>query len=210
MNVQQFIDHKTTCPICNNKVLNFSFISKKQILHRDGDNLLVIFDLNPIKKGQKRYKVGYSINKITNRFHIEFYESDSIDEKYYNEVPLFLMDRFVNFHENQHEFKLYKECFICKTYSYQSQYFKLDLLKHEIEDIQIESESFSYLHRYNNKQYSIVVRNYEDKSSFNVVWRLNILGYNKTKEFALTDVARLDCSDLDKLGDRLINLMLFS
>lgn len=208
MNVQEFIDHRTSCPICGNTTLNLSFNTlKRQVLHRDAERLLVIFDLNSTKKGQKNYKAGFSIDKITNEFYVDFYDYSTIDETYVDASPVFLLNRFKNHNQNMNEYKFYKTCLICNCYNYQSQYFKMDLQSRFIENLEIEHEVFSFKHDYCDKKYSITLRNESLKeSSFNICMLPTVTG----KEFIKFNMPLINFTTPQEVGDRLIKLLVFS
>jgi hypothetical protein len=203
MKVQDFINYQTVCPVCENNTLNLNFLSKRQILHRDGERLIVIFDLGSLKKGQKHYKVGYSIDKQTNDFCIEFYDKDSIDYKYYNEAPLFLLNRFREYNDSQQVYRFYKHCLVCKGYSYSSKYFRLDLSNPNLGEINVDYEVFNYLHMYNNKQYNVVIRNEYDSSSFSI-------HPPDQQEFNMFNAPRIKFTNPEEIGNKLLKLLIFS
>ena len=204
MNVQDFINYKTVCPLCDNHTLNLNFLSKRQILHRDGERLIVIFDLTSLKKGQTNYKVGYSINKQTNDFCIEFYDKGTIDYKFYESVPSFLLNRFKDFDKNQQLYRFYKHCLVCKGYNYSSDYFKLNLNTTNLGDIKVDHEVFNYLHIYNNKQYNIVVRNEQDNSSSFSIHPPD------QQEFTMFNAPRIKFTTAEEIGDKLLKLLIFT
>lgn len=206
MNVQEFINYKSICPICSNDKLHLVFKSQsKKILYRDNDRFIVIFDMKSIKKGHKSYKVGYSINKINNSFQIEFYNKTGIDETYYESVPTFLLNRFKDFNKNQFEYVFYKCCLICNSYNYQTNYFKLDLKSPFINDLHISSEFFNFNHVHLNKIYSITLKNSYNTSSFNILEIGNI-----SKDFTKFNMPLIQFTNIEEVGNRLLKLIAFS
>jgi hypothetical protein len=208
MNVQQFIDYRSSCPICSNTLLNLSFnTNKRQVLHRNGDRLLVIFNLQSTKKGQKNYKAGFSIDKLTNEFYIDFYDYTSIDETYESASPIFLLNRFKEFNKSMSDYRFYKSCLMCNCYNYQSQYFEMNLNNPVIEDLEIEHEVFSFMHKRNDKTYSILLRNeFLKESSFNI----STVPTKHGQEFIKFNLPLVNFTTTEEVGDRLLNLMIFS
>lgn len=179
-------------------------MSKKQIIHNDDKRLIIIFELNSIKKGQITYRVGYSIDKQTNDFCIEFYDKNSINDKFYHKVPIFLLKRFKEYDNNQFNYRLYKNCSSCQGYSYHSQYFTLNLSSPNLGQLNIHREFFQYLHYYNNKNYNIIIENNPNNTtSFSIInTDLNI--------FNMINVPKINFTTPEKVGNKLLKLLVFT
>lgn len=165
MNLHKFLDYRSKCPFCDDK-LSFIFHSKKkQASVEDGDDVKIIFDLKSIKKGQRNYKVEFVINRHTNSFYIEFYSKDMVP--FDNQVPAFLIKRFKDFSDNHQSFKFYKYCDNCAHYNFQSQYFELDYATQSIDEINIEMENFTFIQIEDNQRTITSMSNcYQDNETW--------------------------------------------
>jgi hypothetical protein len=148
MNLQEFIDGRTHCPICNT-VLVTQFISgRKQKTRIENDRFVVIFVMKPMQVNQPDYEVGYSFNPKDNSFHIEFYTE--WDHK--THVPMHLIEKFREFHTNllrstNGSCRFIRKCTFCNRYSRSSTHFNLELKAGKIDTLfwdglQIAYESF--------------------------------------------------------------------
>src|SRR5574339_34788 len=139
MKLREFLNYRNHCLSCG-CALNTSFHSKKRQKHSSiNDRLLIQIDLNGINKGQKHYKVGYSIDYDTNDFCIEFYDQSGL-QWYENEAPLFLIDRYKALNKNHGQYRITKHCNICNKYNYASNYFSLDYKSCNLGDVSVDSE----------------------------------------------------------------------
>jgi len=138
MNLQEFIDYRKICPLCEYP-LKLSFHSRKQQTVKYEDNrMLFLFQLNGLKKNQIDYKVGYSFGLKDNSFYVEFYTRD--EKRFENDSPEFLRIRFKELNTNLGKYCFYKHCANCECYNYSSNYFLIPLNIVHIEDIAISTE----------------------------------------------------------------------
>jgi len=95
--------------------------------------------MNSIRKGQKPYKIGFSFGMEDNSFAIEFCDAE---EKHWfeNEIPLWLIDRYRKFNQNQKDGIFYKYCSNCPGYYYSSNIIVLNHKTGFIDDLIVESE----------------------------------------------------------------------
>lgn len=142
MNLREFLEYRTICPICfSSNSLSLSFHSfKRQGYSIIDGRYLVKFDLRGIHKGQKPYKIGYSLSLDDNSFFIDFYTNTDICIE--NEAPIFLLNRFKQLDKNLKEYKIYKHCLICRRYNYSSNVFNFNYKLMNIGDLSINTEYF--------------------------------------------------------------------
>jgi hypothetical protein len=163
MNLQQFINYRKDCPICD-KQLKLAFHSKKQQSYRYEDGRLIfLFDLRALKKGQTHYKVGYSFGLEDNSYYIEFYTSK--DKRFDDEAPDFLRARFKELDKNLLAYRFFKYCPGCSCYNYFSNNF---LLKKTLTvQLGVETEYIG-MHQPIDNRYKIykLLNNYTDGVSF--------------------------------------------
>lgn len=139
MNLLEFLNYRKNC-LCCGAELKLSFHSKKKQIHTYSDNrLLVKMSLDSLKKFEKAYKVGYSIDFTTNDFCIEFYDKLGTPV-FENEVPTYLINRFKQLNTNHGSYKIYKHCTACNKYNYTSNYLSLDYKVCNLGELGIESE----------------------------------------------------------------------
>lgn len=138
MNLREFINYKTHCPLCDEQLKNV-FNSKNRIIYLKDDKFLVVIDLKSLKRGQKNYQATITVDLVTNDFHVEFqrYGGRQLGDA----TPLFLIERFRQFINNSLMCKVYSYC-NCKKYSYHSQYFDLNLKSSKLNDLILYTESF--------------------------------------------------------------------
>ena len=139
MKLREFLSYRTHCLACGSG-LNTSFHSQKKQKHSIvNDRWLVQIELNALSKGQKHYKVGYSIDHDTNDFCIEFFDQTGL-QWFENESPMFLIDRFKGLDKNHGQYRIYKHCNICRKYNYTSNHFNLDYKKANLGELTVGSE----------------------------------------------------------------------
>jgi hypothetical protein len=136
MNLQQFIDYRKNCPICDQQ-LKLVFHSKKRQSHRYEDGRLIfLFDLLPLKKKQQHYKVGYSFGLEDNSYYIEFFTKDG--KRFDDEAPDFLIERFKELDKNLLAYRFFKYCPNCSCYNYFSNNFLLKKIYTRSLDVETE------------------------------------------------------------------------
>ena len=105
------------------------FHSKKKQKHSIvNDRLMIQMDLKSLKKGQKHYKAGYSIDYDTNNFCIEFFDREG-SQWYEDKSPLFLLNKFKELDKNHGDYSIIRHCIACRKYCYTSNRFILDYIK---------------------------------------------------------------------------------
>lgn len=141
MNLQEFIDYRLLCPMCNSR-LSTGFVSKRrQNIRLEENNMTVYFPLEGINVGQKDYKVSYSFGLKDQSICVEFYTLQG--DKFYNVSHMFLIDRFKQLHTNLKLYKFYRGCTVCHQYSYGSQNFDIDLSEATYGDLKVWSEELT-------------------------------------------------------------------
>lgn len=128
---------------------------------------MIQMDLKSLKKGQKHYKVGYSIDYDTNNFCIEFFDGDG-SQWYENESPLFLINRFKNLDKYQGKYSIIKHCNMCSKYGYASNSFDLDYRTSNIGNLSVHDEYgvFFKSHYDGYKAYKLHTYYSKDESTF--------------------------------------------
>lgn len=140
MNLQEFINYRELCPICDSPI-KFSFHSrKKQRKILEDNRHVIMFELRGLKKNQKNIFFGYSINSETNDFFIDFYSSDK--NRLTDQVNMSLIERFKEYYSNAGSFRASLECNSCFRYSLISEPIEIDFESKQILPIEISTEYF--------------------------------------------------------------------
>jgi hypothetical protein len=161
MKLREFLNYRTHCLTCNSE-LNTSFHSRKQQKHKTINNrLLIQMDLKTLKKGQKHYKVGYSIDYDTNDFCIEFFDREGT--QWFNETPLFLLKRFKSLDKNHGKYFIIKYCGICNKYWYSSNSFDLDYKNANLGSLSIQDEHGVFFNHHNDGYRIYILHTFYDK-----------------------------------------------
>lgn len=139
MKLQEFIDFRKNCPICDTKLITGFHSRRKQNLKFVNDRLSVTFDLDSLNKKQKDYKVSYSFGLQDNSFCAEFHYEDG--SPFENHSPVFLIERFKELHKNLKAYKFYRGCSFCRKYCYGSKLFHIDLKSSSFYPLEVWAES---------------------------------------------------------------------
>lgn len=129
MNLQEFIDERTHCPICNTALITQFISSRKQKIKLENDRLVVVFVMKSMSVNQPDYEVGYAFNTKDNTFHIEFYS----EWDHYKHVPMHMIDKFKEFHKNLGPGRFYRKCVFCSRYAKSTVPFTLDFKTQKID-----------------------------------------------------------------------------
>lgn len=160
MNVSEFLQTKTNCPFCNEKLI-IGFSDKKPSIKYKDNRFHIMFDMKGITRSQKNYKVGYSLSLEDNSFYVELFRNDGV---IFNEmVPVSILNTFKGFHNNTSiNYFFDKKCKQCNKYSLITDYCVFDFGTQLINDIKIEYEEFIFVTPINDEYKIIVMCNYYD------------------------------------------------
>lgn len=200
MNLREFLDYRTVCPICNNNSLNVLFHSnKKQKIRRESNRFLAVFEMRGKNNKQKSYEVGYSIDEITNQFCIELY-NDKI--RIENLHLLDLLKRVREMNNNHGSFRVIKRCTNCNRYDYESNSFHFDYKNYSIGDLSIASEFFG-LCKPKEKLYKIY-RLYNDYINYKSTI---VAGFGSSASYAEVSALFPTNSNYNELQTSIINFV---
>ena len=143
MNLREFIDERTHCPICDTLLITQFISNRKQKIKMIDGRFVAIFVMKGMRVNQPDYEIGYSFDLDSNHFMVEFYsEWDN-----YGIVPLHLIEKFREFHKNLGGCKFFRKCAFCNRYTKSSTPFSLDFKNQKTDtqlwdNIQVAYESF--------------------------------------------------------------------
>lgn len=137
MKLIEFMKHGRFCPICQSNSMTLQFGISKQQYRYEENNVVFIREMRSIKKGTKNYNIGYSINRNTNQFQIEFYDGN----KKLNFIPIPILERFKELNNNiKSPFVLNRRCTNCNKYQYWSNNVLLNYKTLSIGELKINYE----------------------------------------------------------------------
>jgi hypothetical protein len=145
MNLKEFIDHRQYCPICETQLVTTFHSARKQTIKIEEHRFQVFFALDGRKSKQKQYAMAYSFDLETLQFQVEFYTKDKATR--YETAHDFLRDRFTELHKNLKQFRFIRECTFCEQYSYNTQFFTLELKTANYEPLTVSREEFGLVHQ---------------------------------------------------------------
>jgi len=143
MNLREFIDQRTNCPICDTALVTQFISNRKQKVKLIDNRFVAIFVMKALRVNQPDYEIGYSFDMDSNHFMVEFYS----EWDHYEQVPMHLIDKFKEFHKNMGGCKFYRRCTFCNRYSKSSTPFSLNFKTQKMDTelwdgIEVAYESF--------------------------------------------------------------------
>lgn len=140
MNLKEFINHRSHCPICDAK-LETKFISLRSQKTTLTDNKLsVLFNLKTLKNSLPDYQVIFDFDIDTGHFAIEF----RTEWDHTNQVPMHLIEKFREFYKNVGDCRFIRCCERCERYFLYSNKFTFKLSESRVGDLELHSENFSF------------------------------------------------------------------
>lgn len=205
MNLQEFLDYRTHCPLCDEK-LKKVFVSRTRQINKDNNNYVFVVELKSLKRGQKTFYAEIIVDTITNDFRVEFKEKDG--RAFQDHVPTFLINRFMEFVEKCSPFKIYAHC-KCEKYFYDSQYFNLDFKSKLFSDLLIRSEDFCDLKINDNLYFNMTNFSLSKKTKLTLYKEL-FTETIFTPDYSEITVPLINFTSKNKIIDRIKNLLIFS
>ena len=219
MNLKDFLNYRTECPICQSQLVITFHSQKRQAIKYEGTKLVIVFYMDAITKNTNSYQVGYYIDTITNDFYIDFFARRN-NEKLDLSVPVSVLNRFKDMNENLSSYCIYKNCKNCRNYHYSSDYFLINLKTCNIGDLSISKEYFGLIQLIGMddgyKAYKLV-NYYNNNTSLLVYGKINSEQYS---QYYKEGIAAIDMQNSIKTGiinfsntkdivDRLNKLLIF-
>jgi hypothetical protein len=128
MNVSEFLNYRSTCPLCSSQLVLTKLRSKScrvaLLKHEDG-RLVGHFKMGLISLQHKSYIVGFSFGLHDDSFMVELYPENG-GQKYRDSVPLYLMEQCNEFMNNIGPFTMQRGCTDCHGYVYETNQIIMD------------------------------------------------------------------------------------
>jgi len=216
MNLQEFINLRSHCPMCDTQLIT-RFVSSRQQTTRIIENRFVaIHTLKALKNDQQDYQVGFSFSLENDSFCIEFYtEWDTA-----NMVPLHLIDKFKLFYKNTNgpNYRFARHCMFCHKYITYSSVVDFDLKVCKTGDLKQHTEIFIFtLPGESNYKVIELTNSFKDKPTSELRWwKTDNEAYARVDRVAppnhslLSDLSLIPFVSKDKTRDRLNGLITFA
>lgn len=140
MNLGEFINLRSNCPICDSGLVTKFISDRKQIIRYNEDRFVAVHTLRGMKVNQQDYQIGYSFGLHDNSFRVEF----STEWNTHEQVPIHLIDKFKEFHKNMAKtrFRFSRRCAFCNQYILRSAPIDIDLKTGTINSVETSIEAF--------------------------------------------------------------------
>jgi len=216
--VKEFINYRPQCPLCS-KNLSLAFKGKTRKLIRYEDNrVLIKKDMYTLNK-HRLYSFIYSINMNDNTFYVDF--SNARGEVLSNIVPVSYIQGF-NKYNKSNTGVFYRFCTNCCCYSYNTNYFAIDMKNSKLGNFYVSEEYISTYKKIGEDNYRVYrITNQYDKNTSVVDWfntnstELNLklrmewdYMYYTNDNMLKVSLQKID--NIDNLINRLEKLIIFS
>lgn len=164
MNLQEFINLRQNCPMCETSLVSRFIMDRHQPLKMENGRLVAIKTMKSLKNYQHDYKIGYSFGLTDNTFQIEFYTEWDTSIC----VPLHLIDKFKEFHHNMHDnFYFARQCVFCNKYESYSNEIILNLKNLTFGNLSLKFEIFMFATRLDDSWRVMELQNnYAEQKSY--------------------------------------------
>ncbi len=142
MNLQDFIDLRSHCPICDTALITKFISDRKQKSRLENDRYAAIMVMRGMRSCEPDYEAGYSFGLKDNSLSIEFYNEWDMSKS----VSNYMLKIFRDFHKNMTAARLRfaRTCSFCFKYELRSDPIHIDLKKTSYSSIDLSTESFVF------------------------------------------------------------------
>ncbi len=213
MNLQDFIDLRSHCPMCGTALVTKFISDRKQKNRLENDRYSAILVMRGMRSCEPDYEVGYSFGLQDNSLSIEFY--NEWDMK--NHASSYMVKIFKEFHKNisKSEFRFLRTCGFCFKYEMRSFRIDLDLKTATYSSIEPSTESFVFTLPSEGEKRYIRLDNHVQWGKSDLWWWRSDMDYRLDWPLRSNCNNRLDLSPIpfiskEETGRRLSNLITFS
>lgn len=158
MNLQEFIDLRSHCPMCDTPLITKFISDRKQKNKTENDRYVAVLVMRGMRSCEPDYEVGYSFGMQDNSLSIEFYNEWDMSKSASN----YMIKIFKDFHKNvaKSRFRFIRTCGMCFKYEMTSELIELDLKKAQYSSVEVHDESFVFTAETNEGYKFILLDNY--------------------------------------------------
>jgi hypothetical protein len=213
MNLQDFIDLRSHCPMCGTSLITKFISDRKQKNRTIEDKYAAILVMRGMRSCEPDYEVGYHFGLRDNSVSIEFYNEWDMSAS----ASMYMVKIFKDFHKNlaNTKFKFLRTCGFCFKYEMMSKPINIDLKAATYSSIDLSTESFVFVMPGDEDKKYVRLDNHlewgtsdmwwwRDKSDYRLDWSLK---NNCSHRF---DLPFIPFVSKDETGRRLSNLITFS
>lgn len=213
MNLQEFIDLRSQCPMCGSALIT-KFISDRKQKHRFIDNkYAAILVMRGMRSCEPDYEVGYHFGLEDNSLSIEFYNEWNMSAS----ASMYMIKIFKEFHKNlaNTKFKFLRTCGFCFKYELISQPISIDLKRANYSSVIPSTESFVFTLPGGEDRRYIRLDNHLEWNKSDLWWWRSDMDYRldwslKTNCSHRFDLPLIPFVSNEETGRRLSNLITFS
>lgn len=142
MNLQEFINLRSHCPMCDTPLITRFISDRKQKSKIIENRYVAILVMRGMRSCEPDYEVGYSFGMEDDSLSIEFYNEWDMSASASN----YMIKIFKDFHKNMAgtRFCFLRTCGTCYKYDMMSTEIKMDLKKATFSSMEVYSESFIF------------------------------------------------------------------
>ncbi len=214
MNLQDFIDLRSHCPMCGTALITRFISDRKQKNKMIEDRYVAVLVMRGMRSCEPDYEVGYSFGLKDNSLSIEFYNEWDMS----NSASSHMIKIFREFHKNMSntKFRFIRTCGFCFKYEMDSKPVDLDLRTATYTSIERDDETFVWSTKTEEGYKFILLDNYSDPDPHSEIcsWRSE---YDHKVEqpipgrAAITrDLPQISFVSKEETGERLKKLLIFS
>lgn len=217
MNLQEFIDHRSHCPMCGTALITRFISDRKQKNRLIEDSFVAVLVMRGMRSCEPDYEVGYHFGLKDNSLSIEFYNEWDMS----NNASMYMVKIFKDFHKNvsNTKFKFIRTCGYCFKYELVSKPINIDLKSSTYSTVEKSTESFVFMLPLDDDKRYIRLDNHFEWNKSDLWWWRN--DFRKDMDYRLSWALKHNCShrlDLplipfvskEETGRRLNNLITFS
>lgn len=214
MNLQDFIDLRSHCPMCGTALITRFISDRKQKNRMIEDRYVAILVMKGMRSCEPDYEVGYSFGLKNNSLSIEFYNEWDMS----NQASNYMVKIFREFHKNLSNvrFRFIRTCGLCFKYEMDSKPVDIDLRTATYSSIEKDDETFVWSAKIEEGYKFILLDNYSDPDPRSEIcsWRSE---YDYKVERSIPSQAsitrnlpQIQFVSKEETGERIKKLLIFS
>lgn len=168
MNLQEFIDLRSHCPMCGTSLITNFISDRKQKNRFENDKYVAKLVMRGMRSCEPDYEVGYHFGLRDNSLSIEFYNEWDMSAS----ASMYMVKIFKDFHKNMAntKFKFVRSCGFCFHYEMLSGPIDINLKSSTYGDVIPFKESFIFTTQTEENNKVVLLENNIEKSSSNLYW----------------------------------------
>jgi len=213
VNLQEFIDLRTHCPMCGTALVT-KFSARKQKSKLENDRYISVMVMKGMRSCEPDYEVGYSFGIRDNSLMIEFYNEWDMSRH----ASTYMCNLFKQFHANMRTaaHRFIRTCGFCFKYEMDSKPVDLDLRTATYSIVEKDDETFVWSAKTEEGYKFILLDNYSDPGPLSEIcsWRSETdyrVDHPAPSRANITrNLPQIPFISKEETGERLKKLLIFS